>query len=117
MSKIYGVDLKTKITPSKVRDAIIECFYQAHQEVLRDMYVIDSEGLKFDKHEERGRDYIQKTIMNYFLKVGGDFSKPTKGSILAVMDELKEFAKSFRSPEIIEKHYGEIMKLLKKLKD
>lgn len=67
MSIIYGVDTKEKITPEKVRDAIVECFYQAHQEVLKNMYVVGDENLKFKKHGEMGRDYIQKMIMNYFI--------------------------------------------------
>ena len=115
MTLIYGVDLEEKITPEIVRDAIIECFYQAHQEVLKEMYVILQEGKVSKESEEMGRDYIKETIANYFLKVGGDFETPTKEHIMLVLEELREFAKDFRSPEIINKHYGEIMKLVEKM--
>ncbi len=115
MVVIYGVDTEDEITPEKVRDAIIECFYNAHQEVLKDMYVISGEDKKTEEPNEIGRKYIEETIINYFIKVGGDFNKPTKEDILKVLEELKEFAKGFRSPEIIKKHYGEIMQLVEKL--
>ncbi len=32
--KLYGVDLSKKVTPIKVRDAIIVCFEHAHKEIL-----------------------------------------------------------------------------------
>jgi hypothetical protein len=113
MVVIYGVDTEKEVTPEKVRDAIIECFYQAHQEVLGDMYVLLKKGNNgVEESNEIGKEYIKETVVNYFIKVGGDFTKPTKEDILRVLDELKKFAEGFRSPEIIGKHYGEIMKLL-----
>jgi len=115
MVLIYGVDPAKKVTPKLVRDAIIECFYQAHQEVLRDMYILLQEGKINKEPEEMGKEYIKETIINYFIKVGGNFENPTKEHIMLVLEELREFAKGFRSPEIINKHYGEIMKLVEKL--
>ena len=115
MAILYGVNTEGEITPEKVRDAIIECFYDAHQEILKDMYVLLDEDQKAEKPNDIGREYIKETVINYFIKVGGDFTKPTKEDILKVLDELKEFAKGFRSPEIIKKHYGEIMQLVEKL--
>ncbi len=115
MSKIYGIDTESDITPEKVCGAIVECFYQAHQEVLKDMSVLSEEKEKKNDSNEIGREYIKETIISYFLKVGGDFEKPTKEDILKVLDELKIFAEGFRSPEIIGKHYGEIMQLVNKL--
>lgn len=112
MVLIYGVDSEQKVTPKLVRDAIINCFYEAHQEVLKDMYVLLKEGKINEEPEEMGRDYIKETIANYFIKVGGDFEKPTKDHIMLVLEELKAFAKGFRNPDIINKHYGEIMKLV-----
>ena len=35
--KIYNVDLEKEITPLEVRDAMVECFLQAHAEVLESM--------------------------------------------------------------------------------
>ena len=117
MTLVYGVDLEKKVTPKLVRGAIIECFYQAHQKVLEDMYTIFRKGKIDDENSEIGRKYVQETIANYFIKVNGDFNKPTKESILAVMNELKTFSIGFRSLEVIEKHYGEIMKLVEKMED
>lgn len=117
MALIYGVDPEEKVTPTMVRDAIIECFYQAHQEVLQDMYVLLKEGKIKKRPEEMGKEYIKQTIANYFIKVGGDFENPTKEHIMLVLEELREFAKGFRSPDIINKHYGEIMKLVEKMNE
>ena len=115
MVVVYGVDIDDEITPEKVRDAIIECFYNAHQDILKDMYILLEESKETEKPNEVGREYIKETVINYFIKVGGDFNNPVKEDILKVLEELKEFAKGFRSPEIINKHYGEIMKLVDKL--
>jgi methionine salvage enolase-phosphatase E1 len=115
MVLIYGVDTENKVTPDQVRDAIIECFYDAHQEVLKDMYVLLKESDINEKPNEIGKEYIKETVINYFIKVGGDFTKPTKEDILKVLDELKVFAEGFRSPEIVGKHYMEIMQLVEKL--
>ena len=70
---------------------------------------------KPEKPNEIGREYIKETVINYFIKVHGDFEEPTKEDILKVLDELKGFADGFRSPEIVEKHYMEIMQLVNKL--
>jgi len=115
MTLIYGVDIEKKVTPKLVRDAIIECFYQAHQEVLQDMYVLLKEGKIDKKPEEMGKQYIKEMIINYFIKVGGDFKQPTKKDILAVLGELKDFSKGFRNPKVIQRHYGEIIQLVEKL--
>lgn len=117
MVVIYGVDTENKVTPELVRDAIIECFYQAHQEVLKDMYILLKEGKIKEEPEEMGKEYIKQTIANYFLKVGGNFESPTKEHIMLVLEELREFAKGFRSPDVINKHYGEIMKLVEKMNE
>lgn len=58
---------------------------------------------------------FKKWLWIILFKIGGDFDKPTKEDIFKVLEELKEFAKNFRNPEIIKKHYGEIMQLVEKL--
>jgi hypothetical protein len=35
---VYGVNLNEEITPIIIRDAIIECYYQADSEVLKDLF-------------------------------------------------------------------------------
>ncbi|MDD3284735.1 MAG: hypothetical protein PHZ07_04030 [Patescibacteria group bacterium] len=116
MNIIYEIDTDKKVSPENVRDAIVECFYNAHKEVLEDnMFVmLEDDNVQVESSNAQ-KEYIRQMIINYFVKVGGDFDKPTKEDILKVMNELKEFAKNFRKPEIIESHYSEIMQLVNKL--
>lgn len=104
MTNIYGIDSKDKITPPMVRDAIIECFYQAH---------CSDTGL--EGSEEFNNDYCKTIVENAFEKTNGDFKNPTKETIAKVIDHLAEFSKSFRSKDIIEKHFTQIKILFNKL--
>ena len=53
---IYGVDPNQEITPVMVRDAIVECFFMAHKEILdnKDKYysMKSDEELRLMKHSE-----------------------------------------------------------------
>lgn len=111
MAIIYGVDTTKPITPGDVRDAIVECFFLAHKEALEDMGEY-AESLLPEELEEAKRDYIKQLVRKFFQEVNGDYDKPTKESILRVLEKLKEFAAHFRKPEVIEKHYNEIMRLV-----
>jgi len=116
MTKIYGADPSKSITPHKVRDAIIKCFKQAHgaetQNTLGEMAGdFGQEGLN-----KLTNANVESIVQKAFRETGGDFINPDKKSIIAAMDWLAEFSKSFRTPDVIEKHYNEIMQLVKKLK-
>ncbi|MFA4942765.1 MAG: hypothetical protein WC564_03970 [Patescibacteria group bacterium] len=102
---IYGVNLDVPITPLMVRDAIVECFYQAH--------CADS-GLGSDDPESV-KTYCRDLVIEAFSKTGGDYENPTKDSVLKVLNQLVEFSKNFRNPEIIKDHYDNIMKLVSHL--
>ena len=104
--KIYGVDPQEEITPLKVRDALVECFRQAHCE---DSGVDASE-------KEVNAQYCCELVKKAFAEAKVDFGHPTKEGIQKAMGNLAEFAKKFRDPGIIEKHKSEIMKLVNKLK-
>lgn len=103
--KIYGVDPGKEITAIMARDAIIECFYQAHC----------LESRAGGENEEFDRAYCRTVVERAFRDAGGDFNRPDKKSIVGAMDYLAEFSRSFRSQEIIKKHYNEIMALVNKL--
>ena len=112
--KIYGIDMSKKITPLMVRDAIIICFQKAHHEALDELnkekgFGSEAERKNFEKIQT---DLI---VMSAFDDVKADFNNPTKEDIIKVMNELARFASKFRKPEIVKKHYNEIMKLVKKL--
>jgi hypothetical protein len=103
--KIYGVNLDDPVTPQDVKRALNECFYEAH--------CIDSE---LGGGEDIDRNYCETMIKKAFSETEGDYERPTKESLLKVMNYLQEFAKNFRDPEIIQKHTTQIMKLVERLK-
>ena len=111
---IYGVDVTKNVTPVMVRDAIIQCFYEAHCNVLE--LARESFGHPPQKKfEEMKKSHVKDLIHDIFNKVGGDFNKPTKDNLLKVIDNLKEFASIYRKPDVIKKHVSEIMSLINKI--
>lgn len=102
---VYGVDIDGTITPLMVRDAIVECFWEAH---CMDTGIDDSE-------KDANRAYCKSTVEKAFADTQGDFNNPTKESIINCTKSLATFSKSFRDPSIIEKHFEEIMVLVNKL--
>ncbi len=105
-AEIYGVDTTKELTPLMVRDAIVECFRQAHCE---DTGVDILEG-------KINAVYCKEIVQKAFADVGADFFEPSKEGILKAMRELSKFSAKFRDSRVIEKHYNEIMKLVDKLK-
>lgn len=95
-----------KITPIDVREALVNCFYQAH---------CSDTGLEIN--EETGRRYCLIKVKEVFVKQGVDFENPTKEGLLKVVNDLAEFSKNFRSQEIIEQHKKQITDLLSQLED
>jgi hypothetical protein len=114
--RIYGVDTEKKVTPVMVRDAIVLCFRQAHEEVLKLMEEC-AKGMTEEEIEKMKGIEIEMIVKRAFAETGGDFNKPTKASLIKAAGKLAEFAAQFRQPEIIEKHYKEIKTLIDLLKD
>ncbi len=114
MTIIYGVDTEKPIKPEDVRDAIIECFTQAHGEALEDLKNYNK-NLTEVSFEEIKRINIRQMVRNYFNEVGGDYDHPTRDSIVKITEKLKEFANNFRDQKLIEEHFKEIKILLEKL--
>ena len=85
-----------------VRDALNNCFYQAHCEDTG----LEGEGTQ---------NYCYELIKRAFVESGGDYDNPTKASLKEVLSNLVEFSKNFRDQEIIKKHYSQIMLLVDKL--
>ncbi|KKR21916.1 MAG: hypothetical protein UT50_C0002G0007 [Candidatus Moranbacteria bacterium GW2011_GWA2_39_41] len=113
--KIYDVDLTDDVTPLEVRDAMIRCFVQAHAEVMQEM----KEYHKFDSEEEfkkMEQMNVSALIRSIFGDIGADFDNPTKEDLAKVMNKLVDYAVNFRNPEIVKKHYDEMMLLFNKLK-
>ena len=112
---IYGVDITKKVTPVMVRDAIVQCFYEAHCNVLE--LARDTFGKPSKKRfEEMKKIHVKDLIYDIFIKIEGDYDKPTKDDLLKVVENLKKFASFYRKPEIINKHVNEIMQLINRIK-
>jgi hypothetical protein len=102
---MYNVDLIGPVTPLMVRDAVVECFWDAHCK--------DSGMGEIDANTNRS--YCKAIVQKAFADSQGDFEHPTKESIIKCLDALATFAKAFRDPAIIQKHYSDIMLLVNKL--
>jgi hypothetical protein len=93
-----------KTTTQDVREAMVNCFYEAH--------CADTE---INENEKISRQYCLSLVKKFFIDNGVDYDNPTKGGILKVVEALAEFSKNFRSQDIIEKHKKEIFSLLSKI--
>ena len=115
MNTIYGVNPDKFFTPLQVRDAIVECFYQAHGEVEKK--ILKEVALDFGQSglEKISRGHVERIVRRAFAETGGDYSQPDKNSIIKAMDWLADFSKNFRNQKTIKKHYEEIMQLVEKL--
>jgi hypothetical protein len=102
---IYGVDLNKPITPVMARDALVECFIEAH---CADAGLGEGDSVVVE-------EYVKDVVKKAFEDSKGDFENPTKPSIINTMDKLKDFAANFRDQSIIQKHYSEMMKIVKEM--
>ena len=115
MSIIYGVDITKPITPHHVRDAIVECFAQAHREDLEQSMEEFIEEMQAEQLEKIKKENIERIVRNFFTDVGGDYENPNKDAILGVLTRLKQFVTNFNKPEILDRHYDGVMALVDKL--
>lgn len=90
-----------KVTLVDVRDAIIDCLYEAHCAEI---------GLGEDELLENR--YCFKVVKRTFAEQGVDFDNPTREGIIKVLGALGDFSKTFRSPDIIEEHQSKILTML-----
>jgi len=58
---------------------------------------------------------VEMIVKKAFEDAGANWENPTKDGIIETCGNLAEFAKNFRNPEIIDKHYGQVMELVDKL--
>ncbi|MFH1236800.1 MAG: hypothetical protein V1648_00130 [Candidatus Aenigmatarchaeota archaeon] len=115
MSKnIYGVDIDKKITPLMVRDAILKCFIAAHKEIL-DLMDEFAEWKNDEEREKYRKMQVELIIKNTFNDSKVDYDNPTKEGLIMVINNLAKYASMFRKPDVIKKHYNEIMMLIERL--
>ena len=115
---IFGVDVnKAPLTSEDVRNAIVECFANAHGEVIKDT-IENLEGEKDGREKcKQVRQHTMELVKKAFRETGGEYESPTKRSIMEVLDYLADFSQNFRDPEVIKKHYEQIMQLVEKIED
>ena len=112
--KVNSVNHPSKnIAPEQVRDEIVECFLEAHSDVLEDLE--NYQNMSKEDMEKIKRTDVETLIKNFFDEVGGDFNHPDKKSLIMVINRLADFSKKFRSAEIVEKNYKKLLDLINKL--
>ena len=105
MATLYGIDTDRPVTPIIVREALVECFYEAH-----------CEDTGFESpDEDSNRAYCTALVRKAFSDTGGDFEHPTKDDLMRASEYLVQFSVNFRDPSIVQAHMKEIQGLLEKV--
>lgn len=108
---IYGVDISKDVTAIQVRDAIIECFFQAHGCVIEEIKKFSNISSE-EKLNELKRKTVLSIIQKKFNDIGADFNNPTKQNLIDVVEKLAEYSSQFRNPNSIDKNVNDIMRLI-----
>ena len=117
MPNLYGVNTDKPYSAYDVKNALVRCFIEAHREAQQKEIADITSGMSESSADKLTKANIEIIIRNAFKKIGGNFDNPTKESIIKVMDVLKDFSKRYRSPEVISKHYGELLGLVNGLEE
>jgi len=99
-----------QVTPSFVRDQLLECFQSANAEFAK--------VLNQPVTDEQLKTQVKAFVEGVFSQCGVSYVAPTKGGIQAAISECKKNAEQMMGPqgtEIIEHHYSEMMKLVDRL--
>ncbi len=100
----------SKITPTFVRDELLQCFESANREF--------AELLKQPVADEQLKQQVKMFVEGVFSQCGVSYVSPTRDGIVAAISECKSNAQSMmgaQGSEIIQHHYQEMMKLVDKL--
>lgn len=101
------------LSPSSARDLIVRCFYEAQRET----FARSKQELGLRSDEKDLLASVVTAVKLVFKEVGEDFEKPTKGSLMKVVEVLARRASSWGTPpDIIEHHKGQIEKVLRLLR-
>ncbi len=99
-----------KVTPTLVRDELLKCFESANGEFARMLHqTVTDEQLK---------QQVKTFVEGVFSQCGVSYVSPSKEGILTAISECKRNAEQMMGPrgaEVIDHHYGEMMKLVDKL--
>jgi len=116
--KCYGIDISRRkyLTSQEVRDAIIECFLEAHDNVLNQIREFSVSASNKDIERMKLLN-VQLFIKAKFKEIRGDFNNPTKEDLIKICEKLAEFAENFRGQNTIHEHFKEIMELINMIKE
>lgn len=107
MAKIFGVDIEKAFSPLEVRDAIVKCFADAE--------ACDLTGNVDAKASEAEMKISEEKIRRIFDELGEDYDKPTKESLIRLIERLRKHAIIFRDKEMVARHFSAITELIEKL--
>ncbi|MBU1074672.1 hypothetical protein KJ733_01035 [Patescibacteria group bacterium] len=114
---LWGVELDSDYNSTDVRDAMLKCFVKANGDAIAKsgvMQLPEDENEKKKVIEQMTESFVKKA----FEETGGDYNSPTKQSIMAALEKLKQYAAGQNhSQEMIEKHASEITKIADGLKE
>ncbi|RMD59682.1 hypothetical protein D6821_00660 [Candidatus Parcubacteria bacterium] len=108
---LFGVKISNPPTPQEIKEAIVQCFLQAHQKQLKALKEF-SPQLTAAEEKTLKRTTIETLLKKLSEQDGNDFDKPTKQGLLQLLDRLKNYASYFRDKKIIERHYQQIKQLV-----
>lgn len=101
-----------ELTAEFARDELVRCFESANREFYR---ILDE-----PVGDEALREQVHQFVTGVFQQCGADFESPTKAGIITAIGECKSNAERMmgdRGADIIRHHYGEMMKLVRRLSD
>jgi len=97
------------MTPIKARDLIVECFYQAQKETISDA------GRRIGQAQNQAelRNTVSGAVRLAFREAAADFDRPTKHSLMAVVQILARKSQHWGTPaDIVEHHKAQIGRVL-----
>ncbi len=100
----------SQITPSFVRDQLLQCFESANREFAG--------VLKQPVTDEQLKQQTRTFVEGVFSRCGVSYVSPTREGMVAAISECKSNAEKMMGPqgsEIIQHHYHEMMKLVDRL--
>jgi len=101
-----------EVTPQFVRDELLTCFESANREF--------AEMLGRPVTDEQLKQQVREFVQGTFSKCGVSYVNPSKQGILLAISECKANAEKMMGPEgaqVIQHHYGEMMKLVSRLQE
>jgi hypothetical protein len=105
------------LTPIRVRDLFIECFFRAHKEMFaRVKKKLGSESQPPEVSDEALAEMVSEAVSLAFEEAGEDFDRPTKGGLSQVLDVLTKKAIGWGTPrDIVAHHKQQLLAVLSRL--